>query len=244
MPPHRLSNPAHVTASDHDSRHCCPARPGRPRITCPVVTRLVRRASSSVVAAEWCATVERVSSLRRGDHRSGPMHPDPANSSTSSTARCLHRRWLQRSARVPRIATPQVRLDLPWPRSSICCPHPDRTRSRCSTRSGCGQPKVVARCTRTRRRRRWPWRPVTMSCWPLRRVRARASSLSPASCSPATRVAGPCGPRRSRRWSPRSSSTSSISSVPGRSGWRQATRRSTRGRRCSCARPRSLPTRP
>ena len=36
---------------------------------------------------------------------------------------------------MPRIATPPVRLDLPWRRSSICCPHPGPTRSRCSTRS-------------------------------------------------------------------------------------------------------------
>ena len=51
-----------------------------------------------------------------------------------------------------------------------------------------------------------------------------------------------CGPRRSRRWSPRSSSTCSTSSARTRSAWRPATRRSTSTRRSSCARPRCWPT--
>ena len=144
---------------------------------------------------------------------------------------------------IPAVAGGPVRLQRPWPRSSIGCLRPARTRSLSSTRSGRGRPRAVARCTRTRRRRRWPWRPATTWCWRRRPDRARASSPWLASCSPATRAVVPCGRRRSRRSSPRSSSTSSHSSGPSTSGWRPATPPSTPVRRCSSARPRSSPTR-
>ena len=109
-------------------------------------------------------------------------------------------------------------LRRPWPRSPISSRRSGPTRPRCSTCSASGRRAAAVRSTRTRRTRRSRWPPATTSCWRHRPARARASSPSLVCCSPATTAGAPCGRHRSRRSSPRSSSTSSTCSAPSEVG--------------------------
>ncbi len=126
------------------------------------------------------------------------------------------------------------------------CPSSSRLRAAirrwCSMHLPPGQPGAAVRCTHTRRRLRWRWPRASMWCSPPRPGRARAWWRWRAWCSRSTTAGERCGPHRSRRSWPRSSSTSSSCWVPSRWVSPRVMPRSTLMHRCSSARPRCSPT--